>query len=117
MKFIANVLVKIEVEADTEEFARKLLEEERAQMHIGCRGCHVDHGSYFLKSIGQRVMNIQKDNVQFVLKSRDSESYLKSSEHGINSYTDDINLAFVWKCNTSISELKIDEEMYEIIKI
>jgi len=52
-----------------------------------------------------------------VLKSKDSGLYLKSSEHGINSYTDNISLAFIWKCNTSISELKIDEDMYEIVII
>jgi len=28
-----------------------------------------------------------------------------------------INSALRWKCNTSIDELKIDEDMYEIVKI
>ncbi len=117
MKFIANVLVKIEVEADTEEFAKELLSEQLVNLNIGSLGYHADHEDYSLQTIGRRVMSIQNDNVRFVLKAKDSGLYLKSSEHGINSYTDNISLAFVWKCNTSISELKIDEDMYEIFVI
>jgi len=117
MKFIANVLVKIEVEADSEDFAKELLEERIDGLFLDIKGCNIEKGCYSLKSIGQRVMNIQKDNLRFVLKLKDSELYLNSSENGVNSYTNDINLAFVWKCNTNISELKIDEDMYEIVKI
>jgi len=117
MKFIANVLVKIEVETDTEDFAKTLLSENVQDLFKNIQGGSIEKGCYSLKSVGQRVMNIQKDNFQFVLKLKGSESYLKSSEGAVKSYTDDINWAFKWKCNTSIDELKIDEDMYEIVVI
>jgi len=117
MKFIANVLVKIEVETDTEEFAKELLSENNHKLFLNVRGCEVNKGSFSLQSVGQRIMNIQKESFQFVLKLKGSESYLKSSEGAVRSYTDDINWAFKWKCNTSIDELKIDEDIYEIVVI
>jgi len=116
MKFIANILVKVEIEADTEEFAKELLD-NNCKIHLKSFGGQVDRGMYSIQSVSQRVMNIQKDNFQFVLKLRDSESYLKLSVNGVNYYTDDINSAWKWKCNTSIDELKIDEDVYEIVEI
>ena len=116
MKFIANILVKVEIEADTEEFAKELLS-SNCKIHLKSFGGQVDRGMYSIQSVNQRVMNIQKKSFQFVLKLKGSESYLKSSEGVVRSYTDDINWAFKWKCNTSIDELKIDEDMYEIFVI
>jgi len=58
MKFIANVLVKIEIEAGTEEFAKELLSEQLVNLNIGSLGYHADHGDYSLQTIGKRVMNI-----------------------------------------------------------
>ena len=116
MKFIANILVKIEIEADTEEFANELLS-SNCKIHLKSFGDQTDRGMYSIQSVNQRVMNIQKENFQFVLKLKGSESYLKSSEGVSKSYTDDINLAFKWKCNTSIDELKIDEDVYDIVVI
>jgi len=77
MKFIANVLVKVEIEADTEEFAKELLSEKRLDINLGKWGCSSDHGSYSLKLVGQRVMNIQKKNFQFVLKIKRKRSIFK----------------------------------------
>ena len=116
MKFIANILVKVEIEADTEEFAKELLS-SNYKIHLKSFGGQRDRGIYSIQSVSQRVMNIQKKSFQFVLKLKGSESYLKSSEGAVRSYTDDINWAFKWKCNTSIDELKIDEDIYEIVVI
>jgi len=58
MKFIANILVKIEIEADTEEFARELLSEQLVNLNIGSLGYHADHGDYSLETVGKEVMNI-----------------------------------------------------------
>jgi len=63
MKFIANVLVKIEVEADTEEFAKELLEESNHKLFMDISGCEVSKGCYSLESVGQRVMNITQSKM------------------------------------------------------
>jgi len=57
MKFIANILVKVEIEADTEEFAKELLS-SNCKIHLKSFGGQIDSGMYSIQSIGQRVMNI-----------------------------------------------------------
>lgn len=54
MKFIADILVKVEVEADTEEFAKELLS-RNCKIHLKSFGSQLDHGMYSIKSISQEV--------------------------------------------------------------
>ena len=49
MEFIAKVLVKIEVESDTEEYAEELLLESGNKLHLDIQGCQVDHGMFFIE--------------------------------------------------------------------
>lgn len=58
MKFFAKVLVKILVEADTEEYAEELLLENGNQLHLDIQGCHVDHGCFSLKVVNQDVIEL-----------------------------------------------------------
>jgi len=54
---------------------------------------------------------------QFVLKLKGTQTYLKSIRTDIWCTTCDVNSALVWECNSDIDELKIDEDLYEIIEI
>jgi hypothetical protein len=49
MKFYAKVLVDVEIEADSEDYAEKLLSEDNHKLHLDVQGCSVDHGCFSLK--------------------------------------------------------------------
>ena len=58
MKFYAKVLVDVEIEADTEEYAEKLLSEDSHKLHLDVQGCSVDHGCFSLKSVSQEIAEL-----------------------------------------------------------
>lgn len=58
MKFIAKVLVRIEVEADTKEYAEELLLENGNRLCLDIGGCHVDHGCFSLRVVSQEIIEL-----------------------------------------------------------
>lgn len=58
MKYIANVLVKVEVEANSEEYAKELLQEKSHRLFMNINGCQVNKGCFSLKTIDQEVKSI-----------------------------------------------------------
>lgn len=59
VKFIATIEIRLEVEAESKEYAQGIIEVH--QPFVNMTGVHVKHGFYSLKTKeGQRIVKIQK---------------------------------------------------------